>query len=156
MTTPLFWKSWQLSNAVYSTILRYPFVLSINLEVQQFVVEYRHKKLVPFYMAATNLTIFLVVYAALVLRALISDTTEIQIHLLIVNIFTTCMIGLCLSLVAIILPFKNEIINQYFNTIFKLEKRLKGIIVRNNSKLFSWKDTIAAGTQIVTTLYQIF
>lgn len=81
----------------------------MNLDTQQFVLEDRNLNLVPLYVAATNLSIFLILYAGLVVRALVTDTINMKIHLLIVNIFTTCMIGLCLGLLVMIIPFANEL-----------------------------------------------
>ncbi len=47
MATPLFWKSWEISNSFYGHILKYPFLVKTNAEKYCFEIEKRSVKLIP-------------------------------------------------------------------------------------------------------------
>ncbi len=55
------------------------------------------------------------------------------------------MSGLCLSLIIVILPCINDILNQYYNSILKFEKRLRGVNSAKNFQLPSPKKLLQSG-----------
>ncbi len=112
MATSLFWKSWQLNNLVYDTLLRYSLPVKMIPKLEKFV---------------TILLIILLaflLYFNLLIEAVVFKSAELETYIILINIALAGSVALCLVLSSIIFPCAHTLFVQFFNALVESNNRL--------------------------------
>lgn len=113
MKTPLFWKTWQLSNLVYETLLRYNLPVKMLPSQGKFVLLKYFKKI---HLIRLILLHAFILYINLVIQAVILRSIELKTYVVLINTAMAGTVALCLVLSGLILPCAHTLFVQFFNT----------------------------------------
>lgn len=140
MATPLYWKSWEITNIVFTSLLRYPFHIFM-LPQQKKLVFVTHKvKQVPLFVLIIILLAFFNLYTFIILKTLVFKTLSIQPHLMLLNVAICGMIFLCLLIAAILLIYDNTFV-QYCNGVLDYDQQIvqqKEVTINDNGVFSIW------------------
>lgn len=117
MTTPLYWKSWELSNKFYNSLLRYPFIAVCNTQTQAFTVEKNQVKLIPCYFSVFSLSMMILVFIILIAESMLSTTEILSQSIQMLYIDTVGSSGLAVFLVTLLFPQMEMALCTYWNQL---------------------------------------
>ncbi len=124
MATPLFWKSWDVSNKFYSQTLKYCFLVKMNTQKQCFEVEKRQLKLIPLYICYSFILLLFLSIIFVLFIGIFSHNILTEDSLTMLYIGGVAVVGLILTLALCILPIVEIITCQYYNRLMQFEMNL--------------------------------
>ncbi len=145
MVTPLFWKSWDLSNEFYSRTLRYCFFAKMDTKKQFIVIEKRQTKLIPLYSCICAIVLLFllfifVLFLELHFHKILVDQSKIMLYICLLAI-----VALTLALFFCICPIVDTA-SQFYNRLMHYEMTLfRSKHVCNSS----WKRLIKEGIRSI-------
>lgn len=129
MATPLYWKSWEISNKFYSNLLRYPFIATCDTKNQVFIVQKNQIKLIPWYLSVISLTVVLLLLLTVIIESILFPERLLSSSILMLYIFNLGCAGLAVLLMFIVIPCVEVICCDYWNRLVQFENKL----LKNNT-----------------------
>lgn len=145
MTTPLFWKSLELSNKFYNLTLRYPPPLKWTPTKELAVISKAKYTLVPFSVYFSLMIVIVAFSLQVIWDGCHPQSSTLPISVLVFQIFIVGIVGLCMALIIVIYPNLHVAVQQYYNSLLHYERlgHGRGIFAVEQSSLI---DILKAGT----------
>lgn len=122
MTTPLFWKSLELSNKFFGLVLRYSPPLSWKPSKEQAVVKRTKRALIPFFIYLLLMTFVLFFASNALYMGLQARSCSLKNSVLVSETFQVGIITPCIALILVLYPNLNSFVEQYFNSLLQYER----------------------------------
>lgn len=124
MTSPLFWKGLELSNKVFSIIIKYPIPVYICSKTRKYYVEKNPLKLIPFCLFflvsySQYVSLYYILFACLIIKTQTIDKTTLMF-----TAFLTFLMADMFTLMGIVLRYSDVLCIQFFNNLFSYENYL--------------------------------
>lgn len=126
MTTPLFWKSLEISNKFFMLVLRYPPPLFWDPSQEHAVVRRTKTIIIPFFIYITLMILTLYVALSVIYDALQTNSCNLHASVLLSETFEAVIMSLCITLILILYPNLNLAIEQFYNSLLKYERLARG------------------------------
>lgn len=139
MTSPLLWKSSELCNTYYESVLRYSFNAYLEPTTELFVIRQDRKIVYLNYAYLACMKFFLIFAFDVAYEVFIKGTQRISLPYAFFNIFIIILMSASVILLLAIRPNLPFIGLQYFNSLFKFERHIvcrqpygvKGVPLKN-------------------------
>lgn len=138
MAMRLYWKSWEITNIVFNSLLRYPFHVFMLPQEKKMVLVNPKVTEVPLFLSLLTLLAVFISYFVLIMKSLVFKTLSIEPHLVLLNIAISGMVFLCLLLVTILISY-SQTFAQYNNALLRYYTQIVEPIKSkaSDSKVFS-------------------
>lgn len=153
MTTPLFWKSLEISSKFYDTILKYSLPLVWDYRLEQAIIQ--NKKSLPLCPSIYFLLMLACIASSLIVifEDLVLKTVQVPLPILLTTIVILVIVALCQSINVIIYPNLQVFYGQYFNALLEYERRMKNRKITSVTSLQSVLKTLKSGMLIISKTY---
>lgn len=125
MATPLYWKSWEVANTFYDTVLRYPMIIKMDTEKQKFVLETNLRKLVPIGISCLSLLLLCTTFIAVLVEVLVFDSRIISRPMVICYLIITVGLVVIISTGIGCIPYLDTIMCQYYSCMLEFDRDIR-------------------------------
>lgn len=124
MGTPLVWKSFEITNRYYNTVLKYSLFFYMDPDSEQMRITKTPRTIIPFLIYLFLMCAVLVCSFVLILDAWLSRESTITMPLFMVNTYVTLVVFLCLLLIQSWCSGIDTIAHQYVGPLADFERKL--------------------------------
>lgn len=124
MTTPLEWKAFEITNAIYKTLLRYPTVVSIIPELRSVTIERNARNLIPLYMCIGLFALQMLCIVDLLVESIILETIVIEFYIKVLYMFSLFLVGTILCLAYVYFTNVDIFYNKFYNRLLRYEIKI--------------------------------
>lgn len=121
MTTPLVWKSCELSNRYYNAILKYKSFIYIDPDKHKVFLTSDVQDRVGLYFYIFSLAGILLCFLDVLYEIFVSKTIKVSLAISLLNTLETLLVSLVVVLLSVWLPNLQLLCLQYYNTLINHE-----------------------------------
>lgn len=125
MATPLYWKSWEIANIFYDTILRYPMIIKMDTEKQKFILETKLRKLVPLCTSFLLIILLSIAFIFVIIEVLLFNSTIISRPMVVCYLLITVGLVVIISTAIRCLPYLETVACQYYCSMLTFDKQIR-------------------------------
>ncbi len=122
MTSPLFWKSWEINSLFFKTFLNFQNLINVDKGNHGFTVRKNKLKLIPFYISLFVIFLLFICYVDLFVEIQILGIIKISIYKLM--IYTMIVPSMCLGVLMLIAVWPFDEFCEFLNRLVKFEANL--------------------------------